>query len=377
MLPFPIMNNYGNILPPRGSIKEIKGSGQSGGTLAMLLNNGRLYMTGTNGSGAFGIGSTATQPNWVLVATDVREFDLNDSATIYISTTGKVMGAGSLSTALPSSGIANSTTWVDYSAYFSTAGTISSFKKIYIDAWGYRCFVINGSDTLYGSGSNNYYASGRGSNSGSSTLGAIVNGTNAKHISTAYYASTMIKNDGTVWLCGTNTRYQILSTSNTATRSQFTQVTAPTTMESSAMSEYLTMFIATNGSVYALGLNNSGEAGIAPGNLTGITSCNLSGIKYINRTGTIYHNTVLGNSTAFSAGDNGGGRLGTGSGAISTGKWTACSIGSIVLSDVIGIASTVNSTIIYTDKKMYMAGTFANINAGSNYYTFVECQLPF
>ena len=89
MLPFPIMNTYGNTVI-KSTIKKLTSSVQ---TIGLLYTNGNLYMRGTNSQNAFGMagGSPTT---WTLVKTDVDDVWCGQSHTIVLLKNGEYWCTG-------------------------------------------------------------------------------------------------------------------------------------------------------------------------------------------------------------------------------------------------------------------------------------------
>ena len=77
MLPFSIMNPYGNIIP-QNDIIDIQVTG--GNTTTVLLSTGDLYGFGYNTYGELGQGNTTTVSTMTLLDTGVREYH---RSTIY------------------------------------------------------------------------------------------------------------------------------------------------------------------------------------------------------------------------------------------------------------------------------------------------------
>lgn len=76
MLPFPIMNHYGNIVVQ----KKIKKFDTTYGSLYLLYSDGRLYGRGRNNAYQIGTGDNTTVTEWYLISTEVSDFWISHGA---------------------------------------------------------------------------------------------------------------------------------------------------------------------------------------------------------------------------------------------------------------------------------------------------------
>jgi alpha-tubulin suppressor-like RCC1 family protein len=131
-----------------------------------------------------------------------------------------------------------------------------------------------------------------------------------KQVSAGESHTIFLKEDGTVWAAGGNSRGQ-LGTGDTNNRDIPTKVDIDNVKKVSAGDNY-TMFLKEDGTVWATGRNNNGQLGTGDTNNRDIpTKTNIENVKQVSAGG--YHTIFLKeDGTVWATGDNGSGQLGLG-----------------------------------------------------------------
>ena len=128
-------------------------------------------------------------------------------------------------------------------------------------------FILKNDGTLWGCGRNDYSLLGLGDTSRKTTFTQIT--TNTDNIRSIYCGEThtfILKNDGTLWGCGNNTNGQ-LGLGDTSNRATFTQITTNIDNIKSVYCGYNCTFILKNdGTLWSCGTNSYGELGLGDTN---------------------------------------------------------------------------------------------------------------
>jgi len=374
MLPFPIINNL-RIKPENPGIRRLSSSNNS---IVLQYNSGDTYALGTNSSGKYGTGDTTLLSAWTRLKDNVRLYCSGPNFSILVTNDNKVYGSGNIGYVFTGAG--TSTTYVDITSRFSTFD-LSTIKSIESAPDIGRLFLIDGTDKLWGIGSNQYNGLGSGSSTaGVSVWTALANGTNVKKVQCALAGTWIIKNDGTIWRTGTNTYRVLLGSNETTVFTTFQQYTSFNCIDIST-SQYNTSFILTDGTLRICGNGGNGQLGngstgtswqLLPYN-PGLTACTLLPVS-----SDFYMSTVISSDGMYSTGSNGGGRFGINNGNTTVTTFTKA-LGSITsqnLGSISNICSVSNASYYVYDNKVYAAGYSSMILVNSS-YVYVPMPTPY
>lgn len=314
MLPFPILNNYGNIIP-KAELKKMdftgatKNSNTDGNYFgAILMNNGKLYGFGQNLSSIFGI-STTMNGTISLALDNVDNFWLMMNGILVRTTSGEMLYRGKYLNGIFCPNNATLTPyitagWLDVTSYFSTIGVgildavcIGNYPDQIAQqsrASSTSLFVVSSSGVVYGMGYNDQLLISAGG--GSTAIYTNFTSTSLTSVSSLratpymthqdskvnYSVIYAIKTDGTVWAKGTNIRSGIRTPAYNEYVTTWTQVQIQTPL--------LSMTASNEGAIYntATAIYGLGGAGQSSYNL-GLAR---GGTNNVN-TATGLFNTVL------------------------------------------------------------------------------------
>lgn len=145
MLPFPVLNKYGNIAPAAPKIKKVQ-VGQN--HVVALSSTGILYGRGRNSSGQLGIGNTSTQLVWVQLKENVKDVWCSSDGTLIQMNDGTYMCAGVMRLVSATT----YSTFTDCSSAFSTLP--SSFIITQLVVGTLSTMILMSNNTLWGCGPN-------------------------------------------------------------------------------------------------------------------------------------------------------------------------------------------------------------------------------
>lgn len=376
MLPFAIMNPYGNILPK----KDIKIYSHANGFLVHNISNGDLYGTSVYGY-YIGINNVGNIPTLTLTATNVkRVFGANNNSNnghMYQSNDNKIYVSGIRTpiTGEPSTVSNTYQVWTDITNMFTTAGII---PDNIVDISGYynlKWTVITNDGSVYCVGKNNNSSQssfGNSTNVDSFNAFTKINnfpaGTQIVRNAGNYYLSST----GILYGTGTNANYQLGNNSTTS----ITGLLQIRTGVSDVYTGYQNCYaIDTNNSVYGCGT----QFGQQYGNEFGSGGSTTSPSLVVNRTFQLmstdckYFSCCVGNMAThiiksdnilYSTGNNALYQMGNGN---NNPLFVYTSIIN-VSSDAQLVRSNVGS-LLFTDGKLYYSGRNDNV-IGPNLNTF-------
>lgn len=253
MIPFSRMIQYANTYNPP-QIGQIKKYYSSFYGLYVLDTAGNLYAIGRNQFGQLGLPQTVTyQDTWLKINTDVDDMWFDDNACVLVKktdgsywTTGRNYwnsGTGSAQTTYQ---------FINASTFFSSI----SIKNIVLTTYG--IWIIDTIDDLYYCGYNQSGWAGTGNTTSVPTLTKITS--NVKKVSSVLdgTATAILKNDGTLWTCGSNTYYQLGYTSPNP-QPVLTQVSITSVLD--VQMGYNSMYILRSDGIYNCGIQFSGQLG--------------------------------------------------------------------------------------------------------------------
>ena len=384
MLPFPILNQYGNIVI-RPTILKVS----AGGTHFMvLLSNGDLYASGQNLQGQLGTGNTTTvYGNYIKSSlSNVKNVFCGYASTIAITNDNKVYLCGRKTVLFPGD-YTQLTTWLDCTEIFSAHPI--DLNTIQISITNNSTMVLSDSN-LYAIGESD----GGSSGTNFSTYALTLRATSVRDLyrsggtaSRTYYINT----SGQLYACGNNT-YGQLGTGNTNSLSSFSRITNITrSIRYIICSSLSTIVICDDGTFYGMGSRTYGQLGDG---YTSSTDSNRSTPAIISSTMPFIassSNNIKSESTGFgnnfnfinsgtdlyAAGLNSTGILGTGSTDIEIGTFTKSILDNIDV-NAYNFTNGNSFAFLWNEDEIYMSGSISFIIDGIGPNTqFRKVRLPF
>ena len=180
------------------------------GSVFAVKNNGSLWVLGQNNYGQLGLGDTTNRTRFTQVTTninnDVKEVICGGLHTFIIKEDGTIWSCGyNYSGQL---GLNTSGTSANKTTFTQVTTNISDIKQI---SCGYEhSLILKNDGTVWGCGANTYYQLLDGTTT-SRKVFTDTKLTDVKKISCVYTNSStfVIKNDGSLWVGGWNTSYQL------------------------------------------------------------------------------------------------------------------------------------------------------------------------
>ena len=301
----------------------------------VLMNDGTVYGCGNNTVGQLGNASSGNQYTTLTqmtsmpsgktaIAVGCGAYSTN-GFTIVLMSDGTVYGTGS-----NGAGQLGTGDYTDKTSLTLMTGIPSGKKAIAISCGSNFTIVLMSDGTVYGTGNNNDGEIGNGSNGGSlkyntlTQMTSVPSGKLAVAISCGELHTIVLLNDGTVWGTGYNSVGQLGIGNTTSPKPNLTQMTSfpvGKTVSYIACGTIHTVILMTDGTIYGTGWNGDGEFG--NGNTTNNSTLQAMTMK----SGKTVNAMISGNShvvvfmtdgTVFTTGDNSVGQLGTGNNARAT-----------------------------------------------------------
>ena len=277
----------------------------------ILKNDGTLWGCGANSDGQLGLGDTTNRTTFMQITTntdDIKSVYCGYCHTFILKNNGTLWGCGYNGGG--ELGLGDTT---NRTTFAITSINTNDIKSIYCGR-GYT-FIVKNDGTLWGCGSN-YGQLGLGDTDNRNAFTQIItNANDVKSVYCGYYHTIILKNDGTLWGCGKN-EYGQLGLGNTTNRIMtFTQITTNVdNIKSVHCGNEYTIMLKNDGTLWGCGKNHYGELGLGDANsratFTQIT-INSENIKEIYSCGA--HITILKNdNTLWGCGNNADGELGLG-----------------------------------------------------------------
>lgn len=371
MLPFPILNNYGNTAPKVKNIKDVQCGVSS---VSILYDNGQLYAKGSyTGNGA------VTSTEWSLIPGNHDKIICSAAGTVSIHTDGSIWYAGSTGKAFN----INSSV-LTFTEVTSTFGVhANNIKKISLGR-NSVLFLTNDND-LYGMG---YNSTGElGSSVINSFRGPVLISSSVKDMYLYSEASGYITTSGTFYRCGLNGTYSNLGTGTTTNVTSFTPYAIGSHVIDCIMNSTNTYLLVDNNGVLEIHSCGAGSFG-ALGNdgVSTSTKNTLSSINFkysssltkesmkIRGMPSIWNLYLIGKNNAqlFTCGYNASYQLGVGT----TNPKTILNSSSIGLPEVNLLDGYFlmlnNANMFIYEKKIYAAGVHNTFGISSNTFTFLS-----
>ena len=263
----------------------------------ILKNDGSVWGCGLNANGQLGLGDTTDRTTFTQVTTninnEIKQIVCGYGCTFILKNDGSVWSCGYNNKGqLGLNDTDNRTTFTQV-----TANINNDVKEVFC---GYlNTFILKNDSSVYSCGNNSSGQLGLGNTTTYKTFTQVTTNTNndVSQISCGYDHTFILKNDGSIWSCGDN-NYGQLGLGNTTTYKTFTQVTTNINndVKQIACGFFNTFIIKNDSSLWGCGSDNYGQLGL--GNST--TSAFSTFKNSINDVKEIY----LGNGVAWSGSAN-------------------------------------------------------------------------
>lgn len=290
-------------IPNNISIKKFHTYGEAS---FFLGSDNKLYASGINSSGELGNGDNyETYNRFTPILENVKDFSNGYCNIIAVKNDGTVWASGQ--------------NWYQQFGFGpNDYDDRTVFEQIPIDnvdkvySWYTHIYIVKNDGTLWACGSNDKGQLGLGDTTDRSTFTQVPNMNNIKEIygSIDYNSNYILKNDGTLWACGLNSSGQ-LGLGDTTSRSTFTKVTDNVKKVAIDFETGVVILVLKNdGTVWGCGWNGSNALGFGSG-LTSLVKLSIENAKDIST--TAYSSIIVTNSgELYVSGQNQNGHLGLG-----------------------------------------------------------------
>lgn len=364
MLPFPILNVYGNNIADRPKIVDFQG-GSNRSSFYMLYDNGELYGFGDNFYGNLGQGDRINKTgHFYLISTNVRMFSGGAAGCVILKTDNSIWHCGSkLQYSTDSTNF--NVVPTNISSYFSTID-LNSVKDIGTSTSSIQILLNTGE--LYGIGSNSTRVLGTGNTSPVTVLTKLTPMTILK-MSCTQGTIAIINDTNEMYMSGSNGNAQYGDGTTTSSTSYIKIMSDVVDVHCSAN---ITQIKRADGTFAAAGYAAGGQigTGAVSGNISNYTTISSpSGIDIFNKikifSGSasfgLVGDTIYGTGAPYGAGVNSSQLVN---------NYTLC-VGAPSTFD--GISVGANGTFIYKGSELYYTGiSSGNLNATGNVTSFIK-----
>ena len=320
------------------SVSDIKQIACGGYHTFILKTDGSIWGCGDNGSGQLGLNDNTNRNTFTQVTrninNDVKQIACGQYYTYILKNDGSVWSCGTNGDG--QLGLGDTTS---RSAFTKVTTNVSNVKEI---VCGYEhTFMIKNDGSLWACGYNGTGQLGSGSTGNYKTSFTQVTtniNNDVKQIACGMYHTFILKNDGSVWCCGISDKGQ-LGLGDDINKSTFTQVTTNVTndVKQIACGYYDTFLLKNDGSVWATGINNSGELGLgdtsARTSFTKVTTNINNDVKQI-ACGDYFTYILKNDGSVWACGYNNNGQLGLGDYGSGTNRTTFTQVTKVINNDV-------------------------------------------
>ena len=303
-----------------------------------LTTDGKVYASGDNTYGQLGTGDTISNNSPILITQTIGSLNITAVAcgrnhTLFLTNTGKVYACGSNYSGQLGRG--TSSTSITTTTELITPITTLTISAI---ACGeeHSAFLAN-NGTVYACGRNIEGQLGRGTTSVTTSVAQVTSVISTFVITAIACGSdhtVFLRSNGLVYACGLNTNGQLGRGDTTASAlvAQVTSVISAILIKAIACGQNHTIFLSTTNTVFACGLNDNGQLGrgnttasaLVAQITTGIGSLIISKIA----AGTLHSVFLTSDGKVYVCGDNAYGQLGNGN-TLGTDSSTAIQVSSL------------------------------------------------
>ena len=236
-----------NVSDPEGTVAQVSCSKEYS---AIIKSDGALYMTGKNNYGQFGIATLTKTETFVKTMDDVKQVSCGDYHTGIIKQDGSLWMCGYTYNGQLGNG---------RSGAYNTKNPIP--EKLMDDVAQISCggnytSILKKDGSLWMCGDNMKGQLGNGTTTDKSTPVKIMD--NVAQVSCGSYHTGIIKKDGSLWMCGKNTYGQLGNGTNT---SKLSPVKIMDGVAQVSCGSSHTGIIKTDGSLWMCGENYYGQFG--------------------------------------------------------------------------------------------------------------------
>ena len=225
--------------------------------IIILKNDGTLYGCGYNGYGQLGLGDTSNRKVFTKITNNVKSIYCGYNHTLILKNDNTLWGCGRND--YGQLGLEKDTS--NKTTFTQITINVNNIKSIYCG--NEYTIILKNDGTLWGCGSNKWGQLGWGDTTNRTTITIIgINSGNIKEVYPGGAHITILKNDGTLWGCGNNNDGE-LGLGDTSNRTTFTQITANTDNIKSIYGGYdHTLMLKNDGTLWVSGWNNYGQLGL-------------------------------------------------------------------------------------------------------------------
>ena len=307
-----------------------------GNSTAIILKDGTLWTCGENKDGQLGNGNTADSSTPVKVASEVKSVSLSGNRTAFVKKDGTLWMSGSNKYGEFGNGTTSDST--------KPVRLMSGVKEV-STAFSHTA-ILKTDGTLWTCGCNDYGELGEDTNGilvGHKTPIEVLSG--VKSVDTESYITSVLKPDGTLWMCGDITDWIPGNKSGNQQRVPLKIISDVAAIEVGGTT---TAVIKTDHSLWMRGYNTRGELGKGDKGAHGFTEPLMTDVKAVSCS---QHTAILKtDGSLWMCGDNYYGQLGDGT---TTDRLTPVKVMTGVKAVSVGNDHT---AILKTDGSLWMCG---------------------
>jgi hypothetical protein len=333
----------------------------AGGDLHSLFirSGGAVWSCGNNNRGQLGNGGSSNQYNPFPASTPSGIIAVagGSAHSLFLKSDNTVWASGENG---------NGRLGIGTTVTVSTPVQVSSLNGITAIAGGwFHSLFLKNDGTVWAAGENSNGQLGDGTTVNKSTPALVSSLSGITAISAGEVHSIFLQNNGTVWACGNNASGQLGDGIGGGSPSTPTQVISISNIIAIAAGSNHSLFLKSDGTVWACGDNTYGQLGVVTANIsnpTPIQVTSLSGITAVAAGCNSNHSLFLKNDgTVWACGDNTYGQLGDGT---TVSKTTPV--------QVIGLCAS--STGIEDTKNNFSFTIYPNPTSGISTINLRNCQ---
>ena len=261
------INNLLNLLVSSGiSVRDIKQIDGGHEHTFILKHDGSLYSCGAYGYGGLGLGDSTNRYTFTQVTKninkDVKQIACGDYHTFILKKDGSIWSCGNNNKGQLGLGSSDTNT---HDTFTKVTTNINNDVKQIVCGYQYT-FILKNDGSIWACGYNDKGQLGLGNTTSKKSFTKVTTNINndVKQVVCGYNHTYILKNDGTVWSCGYNKDGQLgLGTSDTNAHSTFTKVTTNiSNVKQIACGGYYTCILKNDGSLWVCGANDEGQLGL-------------------------------------------------------------------------------------------------------------------